>query len=172
VRITWDEERAQNAQLLGKDMWRKYPRQMFRSRAVSEGIRTVCPMATSGMYVPEEVQDIVTDANPAKFQKAQPPTPQIKEAELVQIENVPASQKKDDEADTKGDLISAIFDLSEKDGITESDVLAFLAIKKANKGNVEYVADLPKKTLKRIVEAWDKIVSFKVAASMEEAKAA
>jgi uncharacterized protein YbbK (DUF523 family) len=40
-------------------MWKKYPRQMLRSRVVSEGVRTVCPGATSGMYVPEEVQDIV-----------------------------------------------------------------------------------------------------------------
>jgi hypothetical protein len=42
-------------------MWKKYPRQMLRSRVVSEGVRTVCPGATSGMYVPEEVQDIVHD---------------------------------------------------------------------------------------------------------------
>jgi hypothetical protein len=45
------------AGLGGRDMWKKYPRQMLRSRVVSEGIRTVCPMATSGMYVPEEIRD-------------------------------------------------------------------------------------------------------------------
>jgi hypothetical protein len=38
-------------------MYKKYPRQMLRSRCVSEGVRTVYPAATSGMYVPEEVQD-------------------------------------------------------------------------------------------------------------------
>ena len=42
-------------------MLKKFPRQMLRSRVVSEGIRTVCPMATSGMYVPEEVSDIVKE---------------------------------------------------------------------------------------------------------------
>lgn len=57
VKIGWDMERAKMAGLGGKDMWKKYPRQMLRSRCVSEGIRTVCPMATSGMYVPEEIQD-------------------------------------------------------------------------------------------------------------------
>lgn len=57
VRISWDMKRAQAAGLGAKDMWKKYPRQMLRARTVSEGIRTVCPMATSGMYVPEEVQD-------------------------------------------------------------------------------------------------------------------
>lgn len=58
VRIAWDMKRAKQAGLGGKDMWSKYPRQMLRSRTVSEGIRTVCPMATSGMYVPEELRDI------------------------------------------------------------------------------------------------------------------
>ncbi len=57
IRISWDMARATTAGLGGKDMWKKYPRQMLRARVVSEGVRTVCPMATSGMYVPEEVQD-------------------------------------------------------------------------------------------------------------------
>ncbi len=56
ARITWDMARAKKAQL-STPMWTKYPRQMLRSRVVSEGVRTVFPMATSGMYVPEEVQD-------------------------------------------------------------------------------------------------------------------
>jgi hypothetical protein len=56
VRIEWDMDRAKKAKLT-TDMWSKYPRQMLRSRVVSEGVRTVYPMATSGMYVPEEVQD-------------------------------------------------------------------------------------------------------------------
>lgn len=63
VRIAWDMKRASAAGLGGKDMWKKYPRQMLRARAVSEGIRTVCPMATSGMYVPEEVQDFQPEKN-------------------------------------------------------------------------------------------------------------
>lgn len=59
VPIRWDMEIAKQAGLLGKagDMWKKYPRAMLRSRCISEGIRTVCPMATSGMYLPEEVRD-------------------------------------------------------------------------------------------------------------------
>ena len=57
VRIAWDMKRAAAAGLGGKEMWKKWPRQMLRARCTSEGIRTVCPMATSGMYVPEEVRD-------------------------------------------------------------------------------------------------------------------
>lgn len=55
--IDWTMDRAKAAGIGGKDMWRKYPRQMLRSRTISEGVRSVCPMATSGMYVPEEVAD-------------------------------------------------------------------------------------------------------------------
>lgn len=58
VRITWDMARAKKAGLGTKDNWQKWPRQMLRSRVVSEGCRTVWPAATSGMYVPEEVADM------------------------------------------------------------------------------------------------------------------
>lgn len=61
VTLRWDIARAKQAGLLGRrgDMYGKYPRAMLRSRCVSEGIRTVFPAATSGMYVPEETADIV-----------------------------------------------------------------------------------------------------------------
>jgi hypothetical protein len=62
VRISWDMPRVKKAGIKNADMYAKFPRQMLRSRAVSEGVRTVFPMATSGMYVPEEVQEF--DAKP------------------------------------------------------------------------------------------------------------
>jgi hypothetical protein len=58
VRVDWDIKRAAAANLAGKDNWKKFPRQMLRSRVVSEGVRTLWPLATSGLYVPEEVADI------------------------------------------------------------------------------------------------------------------
>jgi hypothetical protein len=64
IRIIWDMPRAAKAGLSSKDMWKKYPRQMLRSRCVSEGVRTVCPSATSGFYVPEEAGDIPAMALP------------------------------------------------------------------------------------------------------------
>jgi hypothetical protein len=57
ARITWDMARAQKAGIGGKEMYKKYPRQMLKARVVSEGCRTVYPAATSGLYVPEEVRD-------------------------------------------------------------------------------------------------------------------
>jgi hypothetical protein len=61
VAIRWDTARARQAGLDAKEMYKKYPRQMLRSRVVSEGVRTVYPAATSGMYVPEEVRDITDE---------------------------------------------------------------------------------------------------------------
>lgn len=71
VRISWDMERGKAAGLTGKENWKKFPRQMLRARVVSEGIRTVCPMATSGLYVPEEVQDFEEKAVKGKAAKAE-----------------------------------------------------------------------------------------------------
>lgn len=76
VRITWDMDRAKKAGLLSKSggMYEKYPRAMLRSRCVSEGIRTVAPLATSGVYTPEEVRDMV-DETPADGPKDVTPRP-------------------------------------------------------------------------------------------------
>lgn len=87
VKIDWDMERAAKAQI-SNPMWKKYPRQMLRSRVISEGVRTVFPAATSGMYVPEEVQDFepreIRDVTP---QKSTPPhdpvTGEINEAQFA-----------------------------------------------------------------------------------------
>lgn len=57
VRITWDMKRVEAAQIKNMAMYKKYPRPMLRSRVVSEGVRTVCPLATGGMYTPEETID-------------------------------------------------------------------------------------------------------------------
>jgi hypothetical protein len=84
VTIAWDIERAKRAALSGKDMWAKYPRQMLRSRVVSEGIRTVFPGATSGMYVPEEVPDM--------------PEPRATVSEVRVIEQEPGMPEEDVQA--------------------------------------------------------------------------
>ncbi len=57
ARIEWTLERAHQANI-ANPMWKKYPRQMLRSRVISEGVRTVYPGATSGLYEVEEVQSM------------------------------------------------------------------------------------------------------------------
>jgi hypothetical protein len=96
VTIAWDMDRAKRAALGGKDMWAKYPRQMLRSRVVSEGIRTVFPGATSGMYVPEELQEM--------------PPAQVREvvgSEVRVIEQEPEPTMPEDEVQAFLDNISA-----------------------------------------------------------------
>jgi hypothetical protein len=58
VTITWTIEDAKRIGLTKNATWTNYPRAMLRSRVVSEGVRTVFPVITGGMYTPEEVQDM------------------------------------------------------------------------------------------------------------------
>lgn len=93
VPIDWTIERAKKAGLANNAMYSKYPRQMLRSRCVSEGVRTVCPGATSGMYVPEEVHDIVQEQRPAP-QQAQEPAQDAEFADAPALEFAPIIERK------------------------------------------------------------------------------
>jgi hypothetical protein len=88
VRISWDHERAKQAQI-STPMWKKYPRQMLRARVVSEGVRTVFPMATSGMYVPEEVVEFAPQ--PAT-QELPPPPDGVIEGEIIERPEAPPAK--------------------------------------------------------------------------------
>lgn len=73
VEINWTIEQAGKAQLTQKknrdgtpNMWQKFPRQMLRSRVISEGLRTAYPAALVGMYTPEEVEDFEPKKEPLK----------------------------------------------------------------------------------------------------------
>lgn len=57
VKISWDMARANKAGLSGKENWKKYPRQMLRSRVVSEGVTTVYPAVKGGFYTQDEIED-------------------------------------------------------------------------------------------------------------------
>lgn len=81
VRIAWTIEDAQRAGL-NSDAWKKYPRAMLRARVVSEGIRTVYPVAV-GIYTPEEAVDI-PPAEP------QPVVARVVDAETGEILDAPA----------------------------------------------------------------------------------
>jgi hypothetical protein len=81
ARISWDMARAEKAGLAGKDMYKKFPRQMLRSRTVSEGVRTIWPTATSGLYVPEEAHDMATDdTNSNKTTLDHVPSPKMQQS--------------------------------------------------------------------------------------------
>ena len=55
-RSVWTIERAKNAGLTGKGVWRQYPSAMLKARAITEVARDACPEALAGVaYTPEEL---------------------------------------------------------------------------------------------------------------------
>ncbi len=54
-------EDAKAAGITGKDNWKKYPRAMLRSRAITEAARAVFPDATLGVYDPDELGAVTND---------------------------------------------------------------------------------------------------------------
>jgi hypothetical protein len=66
LRIEWDMNRAKAAELGGKGMWTKYPRQMLRARVISEGVRATNPAVSIGIYTPEEAEDFEPAKRPRK----------------------------------------------------------------------------------------------------------
>jgi len=99
VRITWDMAQAKRAGLEGKENYRKYPRAMLRSRTVSEGVRAVWPMATSGLYAPEEVADFraeprdITPASTTADLDSFAKSTETVDAETGEVRDIPAEAK-------------------------------------------------------------------------------
>lgn len=78
----WDMNRARQAGLVGKDVWKKYPGAMLRSRAITEVIREGASEVLVGMiYTPEELGARV-DASGQPTQ-ASPATERVTVAEIL-----------------------------------------------------------------------------------------
>lgn len=71
ISVEWSIAMADKAGLTKNPTWRQYPRQMLRARCISEGIRTVYPGVSVGVYTPEEVQDFA----PQEKDVTPPPQP-------------------------------------------------------------------------------------------------
>lgn len=52
------ESDAKRADLLGKDNWKMYPRDMYKWRAVAKGCRFIAPDVLGGIYLPEEIESV------------------------------------------------------------------------------------------------------------------
>lgn len=78
IKIQWTMEMANKAGLTKNPTWKQYPRAMLRARCISEGIRTVYPGVSVGIYTPEEVQDfapVEKDVTPLSQAPKPEPTP-------------------------------------------------------------------------------------------------
>jgi hypothetical protein len=99
VMIDWSIERAKQAGVYGKNpTWKSYPRAMLRARCISEGIRTVYPGVSVGIYTPEEVQDFtekdVTPSAAAASPTEKPkPMPEAIKAKAAQMKAEKVARK-------------------------------------------------------------------------------
>jgi len=94
IRIEWTRKMADDAKLTNKDTWKQYPRQMLRARCISEGIRTVFPGVSVGLYTPEEVGDFV----PAGEEKKSGRTEKTVEGEVLPPDLPPEQEPYDYDA--------------------------------------------------------------------------
>jgi hypothetical protein len=96
VTVSWNLERAKKAGLATKDgaMYSKFAAAMFRSRCISEGVRTIAPDATEQLYTPEEARQIEDDkpapsvsVNTAVAEAAQQVTNALPEEQVEELVN-------------------------------------------------------------------------------------
>ena len=82
VDVTWTMKDAVRAGLDKKENWLKYPRAMLRARCLAEGVRTVFPGVSVGIYTVEEVQDFDTKPSKDSFTQAEDTTKKGNEMDL------------------------------------------------------------------------------------------
>jgi hypothetical protein len=80
VEVEWTMAMAKAAKLTGKDVWLQYPRQMLHARCVSEGVRSVYPSATNGLYTPEEAENMEPIRATVEAPRPAAPAPAIEQA--------------------------------------------------------------------------------------------
>lgn len=92
VTVSFTMEDAKRADLLGNHMWKKYPQEMLKARALTKICRAVYPDICMGLYDPEEL----TDSQPA--QARQQPKPIPHDPEPQRNEEPKAVEHQDDDA--------------------------------------------------------------------------
>ena len=86
VRVDWNKARMVQAKITNEAMYSKYPRAMYRARCISEGVRTVCPGATGGLYVPDELRAIAPEKNMGAAEVVAETRPLVTEEQIAAIE--------------------------------------------------------------------------------------
>lgn len=83
--VEWTMKDAAAASLLGKDVWKKYPRSMLRARAISAAAHNVFPDIILGVYTPEELGAEPKDVNERPASVAASPRPVVVDAQTVEL---------------------------------------------------------------------------------------
>ena len=78
---TFTIEDAKNAGLIGKDVWRKYPKRMLKHRCMAYGLRDVFPDLLAGLYSPEEMESVEAEPQIPQERNVTPPKQPEQKAE-------------------------------------------------------------------------------------------
>ena len=143
LQITWTIERAKEANLTGKDTWKKYPDQMLRARCIAEGVRAVFPACLGALYLVEEVQDFDVK-----------PTRQIRSrgVETV-VEDEPALDDGKGSFQVSESVVSLFKKLKEKEFNVESFTKFLIEKKKLDEG--QYMNTMSEELAQKILTTWD-----------------
>lgn len=131
--IRWTMERAQAAQLTGKDNWRKFPDQMLSARVVAEGVRAVFPACLNGVYLAEEVADFDTPRAPIRTEAvivAEEPKPAKAKVLFIKSEKASELIRRAKEAGFTDEAIGAALG-DNIDAVTPAQAKAFFALVEA-----------------------------------------
>lgn len=97
ITVEFNESDAREAGLLGKDNWKKYPKDMYFWRTVAKGVRRIAPDAVFGLYTADEISsgeviDVSQVANQTEEKPEQETLPQTPQEESPKP---PTKQKED-----------------------------------------------------------------------------
>jgi hypothetical protein len=128
-------EDARTANLLGKDVWKQYPQDMLRARALSRACRTGWPDVLGGVYDPDEAAPAVeTTYRVSTTPVTEPPrtapaiaggaeTPAAVEAEAVETASRPVDADGKEIPASKRAAIDELIKLAAKATVNEQDLL-------------------------------------------------
>jgi hypothetical protein len=185
--VTWTTADAARIGVGGKDVWKKYPRQMLAARATSELCRLIFPDALAGLsYTPEEIEDLDSPA-PTTIARASSPG-----RGSATVRRTPKSEPTDEDsldeaaADVEAEIVEAevIETSSDVEGITDTQTKRLGALMRevgitGREGAIAYCVDvirrpiesrneLTKEEASRVIDALQELVIESKRLSNEE----
>lgn len=111
--VSWDMDRAEQANLTGKGNWNKYPRNMLFNRAISDARRFYCPdVMETGPYTKGEIP---RNGNGSQPQPSKEQSQDVQEANY-EVED-DGEGDTEDETDDEPDMTDAARELAEEHDI-------------------------------------------------------
>ena len=121
IDVTWTIQDAKRAGLIKeRGAWEKYPRDMLRSRAISEAARMRFPAEIGGMYTPEETESTLAADAPVQEQPAASFRQRIAKLSAQAVGAIDIAPSPDDSARVDNNPYDNVFDTRKKiSGLSE-----------------------------------------------------